>query len=79
MTFMSFSEWAKLRASNGKPSGPRGMTKCAHKEKKSSGTREHEKDDLSSDYKGHICHNGEVAPFSIAKKTKSTAAADVGK
>lgn len=76
MKYMTFSEWMKLRSKDGKPSGPRGMTKIPHREVKSSGTREHEKDDLSQDYKGHICHNGEVAPFSLVKSSKGKPVAD---
>ena len=65
MNFMNFEEWSALRESEGKPSSPRKMKKSDHKGKKSAKTREHEKDDLGPDYKGHIEDNGEVEPFKV--------------
>ena len=65
MRLPTFSEWLKAR--DGKPSSPRGMTKADNKCVKSPGSRCHT-DDLSSDYKGHIAHNGEEEPFKCLKK-----------
>ena len=69
---MKFSEWLKIRSKReNKPSVPRDMTKVPHKEKKSGGSRCCD-DDLSSDFKGHVAHNGEVKPFKLIKKTGKT-------
>lgn len=68
MEFITFSEWLKLKADgNGKPRGPRGMNKIPHDNHKPTGVRTLE-DDLSSDFEGHIAHNGEVAPYKVMKK-----------
>jgi hypothetical protein len=76
MKVQSFSEWINENkcgcTGDGQPRGPRGMVKISHKEK-IMGARDLT-DDLSSDYQGHIGHNGEVAPFKVmGKKGKAVA------
>ena len=75
---VKFSEWLKLRVKGDtKPHSPRGMNKIPDKCVKSPGSR-CQVDDLSQDYKGHIAHNGEEAPFKCLKKG-GKAVADVAK
>ena len=68
---LKFTEWLGKQCADGKPKSPRGMVKVSHKEKISGGTRDMT-DDLSSDYKGHIAHNGEVAPFKVMGKVSES-------
>jgi len=76
--FPKFSEWVELREQDGKPKSPHGMKKIGRKEVKSPGTRDGSKD-LSSDYKGHISHNGTVDPYAVKKGKSGKPVADVGK
>ena len=49
------------------------MKKVKHKNKKPSGVR-CSSEDLSSDYKGHIAHNGTVAPWKYMGKSSDAIA-----
>jgi len=66
--FMTFEEWLPLREDCGKPHPITKMQKIDHEEKKRSPKVRDLRDDLSSDYKGHIKHNGTVEPFKVFDK-----------
>lgn len=77
-TYPTFTEWLKLKGKHNQAAGgPRGGVKHPEKCEKSSGVRCHS-DDLN-DYEGHMAHNGEVAPYSLKKKSGGKSVAPVAK
>lgn len=61
---LEFKTWLEEYEATKPPTKMKKITK--YPLKKSKGVRSHE-DDLSSDYKGHLSHNGSVEPWKVVK------------